>query len=61
MSTDDVVITMNGEVRTVHLPTVLPTSGTYTIKTGKPVNIRPGFQEIIITITLAPKTEEADQ
>jgi hypothetical protein len=43
------------QVQTVHLPTLIPASGTYTFRTSGSIRIDPGFQEVEITITLAPK------
>ena len=63
MSGDDVLIVTGTTTTTVHLPTILPTSGTYTIRTGQPVTIAPGCQQIEITISLVtddPKPEPAD-
>lgn len=49
---DDIRIFAGSECRKVHLPTIWPASGTYTIRTGRPITIEPGFQEIEITIAL---------
>lgn len=56
---DDVTIFRDiDDWTTVHLPTLLPTDGSYTVRTGRPIRIEPGFQEIEITMRLVP-TEES--
>lgn len=54
MAGDDVMIFRGTTCQTVHLPTLAPASGTYTFRTGEPIRIEPGFQEVEITISLAP-------
>lgn len=54
------IFTDDGVCQTVHLPMLLPTSGTYTIRTGQPIRIEPGFQEVEITITKVSKPREGE-